>query len=140
TAAALAKADVHVLRGGVVLAELTTPGQAADVSVEVMAAAVQVVEYTLACWRAMGSVEHLSLSRRDEALNTAIPRLVAWLERHGPVNSDLIRRHQVAGVHTAAELKALLNRYAEMYPGVIDTTQTGGRPATLVSPPRRRAT
>lgn len=140
TAAALAKADVHALRACLVFAELLLPGQTTPVAQEVMQAATSAIDYTLACWRALGSAEHLSLSHRDEALNDAIPRLVAWLERRGPVNSDLIRQNRVGGVHTAAELKALLARYEEIYPGSIQSLPTAGRPAAMVHPPTRRAT
>lgn len=138
TAAALAKADIHALRVVLVFAEILRPGQGGEVSEDQMGAAITVVDYALDCWRALGSGEQLALTFRDEALNKAIPRLVAWLERRGEVNSDLIRRHQVGGVQTAAELKALLGRYEAMYPGSVKQSATGGRPAITVKPPRRK--
>ena len=139
TAAALAKADMHALRVCLVFAELLLPGEhTTPIAQEVMQAAASAIDYTLACWRALGSSEHLALSHRDEALNAAIPRLVAWLERRGAVNSDAIRNNHVGGVHTAAELKALLTRYEEIYPGGVQPMSTGGRPAVVVSPPTRR--
>jgi hypothetical protein len=139
TAAALEKADVHALRVCLIFAELWLPGQVCEIAKDVVESAIAVVDYTLDCWRALGSAEYLSLSRRDEALNAAIPRLVAWLERRGPVNSNLIQHNHVGGVHTADELKALLTRYAQIYPGTLQSVATGGRPAVTVSPPIRRS-
>lgn len=140
TAAALAKADVHALRVALVLAEVATPGQGGLLSEQLMAGAVRVVDFVLDGWRALGSGEHIALSFRDQALNAAIPRLVAWLQRRGAVYSDLIRQNHVGGIHTAAELDAVLKRYEAMYPDSVQTIATGqrGRPAILVSPPAQK--
>jgi hypothetical protein len=142
TSAALVKADVHLARITLALAEGGNPGKGGEVDPEVVAAAAQIVNFTLDCWRALPEQGTLALSRRDEVLDRGITRLVGWLEEHGGEASrrELQRAH-VAGVRTAADLDALLDRYQAVHPGTLtEAGQLHGRgvPTTVVRAPARR--
>jgi hypothetical protein len=142
TTAALGKADTHLARIALVLAEAQDPAAGGTIGTDTIERAAQIVDYTLDCWRSLPERGGLALSRRDEALDRGIPRLVAWLEEHGgeAIRTDLHRAH-VAGCRTADELTALLARYEAIYPGrvVTETPEHGGTPTTTVRAPKRRA-
>ena len=140
--AALVKADIHLARVILILAEADHCGVGGDVAVDVVHRAARIVEYTLDCWRALPEQGSLALSRRDEQLDRAVTRLVAWLEEHGRRASKReIQRARVAGVRTAEELNALLARYEAIYPGTVTETrpEQGGRPIVVVTAPSRHA-
>jgi len=66
----------------------------------------------------------------------AIDLLVQWLEDRGgtATRRDLLRAH-VAGVRTAKDLDALLERYESVYPGCVrEETSRGGRRVVITSP------
>jgi hypothetical protein len=137
TASALIKADVHLARVALVLAELDDPGAGGELSAETLERAAALVDFTLDCWRALPEQGSLSLSRRDEKLNVAVERLVAWLEEHGGrATRRQLLRAAVGGVRSARDLDALLLRYGEIYPGGIseELPASGGPRATVASP------
>jgi hypothetical protein len=140
--AAISKADVHALRITLAFAEIAAPGAGGEVPSATVEGAVTLVQYTIDVWRYLGTGETVAFTRRDEQLNTAIVRLVAWLDRQGggPVNSDKIRKNNVGGVQTASELSALLRRYEAIYPGTVRLGQRGpkgGAPPMLIYAPDR---
>lgn len=141
TSAALVKADIHLLRVTLTLAESMLPGAGGAISCEVVDAASRIVGFTLDCWRALPEAQSMALSRRDEVLDTGVEHLADWLEQHGGTAlREVLLRSQVAGVKTAADLDELLDRYEATYPGaVIKGESTGGRPpCTVFAPPRRQ--
>jgi hypothetical protein len=142
TAAALGKADIHLWRVALVLAEADQPGKGGLIVGELVRRAIRIVQFTLDCWRALPEQGTLALSRRDETLDRGITRLIAWLDEHGgkATRRELQRAH-VAGVRTAADLDALLERYEAAYPGSVTTMEPdqGGLPTVVVKAPRRRA-
>jgi hypothetical protein len=94
----------------------------------------------LDCWRALPDGEPLALSYRDAKLGPAVERLVEWLDQHGgqATRRDLLHAG-VAGVRTAADLDALLDRFNAQFPGAVRTEAPAhaGRPAVVVHSPRR---
>ena len=143
--AALSKADVHLARVALVFAELKCPaGPDTVIGADTMERAAEVIEFTLTCWRALPEHgEGLGLSRRDQILNRAVVKLVAWLEARpkGKATRREIQRAHVAGVRKASDLDALLADYEATFPGSVTTERPpdGGLLATVVSAPRRKA-
>jgi hypothetical protein len=134
-AGALVKADVHVARIALVLAELEAPGQGGRIDDELVERAAAIMDFVLDSWRALPEQGGLSLSRRDELLDRGVERLGAWLEEHGgcATRRELQRAH-VAGARTGADLDELLRRYAAHHPGAVH--EEGSR--VVVEAPRRR--
>ena len=142
TAAALIKADVHLARVALILAELRDPGAGGEVSQATLEDAAEILDFTLNCWRALPEQGALTLSFRDGKLDEGVGRMAAWIEEHGgKANRRDLLRCSVAGVRTAKDLDAVLERYEETYPGSVesDVPSGGGRPATIVAAPRRRS-
>jgi hypothetical protein len=140
TTAALIKADIHLARIALVLYE-TDPDRRDRVGEDHVDRAARIVEFVLDCWRALPEQGSLALSRRDEVLDRGIGKLIPWLEEHGGQATvrDLLRAH-VAGVRTASDLGALLERYEASYPGAITRgvkPSGGGTPTTIVRAPIR---
>jgi hypothetical protein len=141
TAAALLKADVHLARVALVLAEGDHPGAGGDIDAETLERAAAIVQFTLNSWRALPEQGSLALSRRDEILDQGITRLTAWLEEHGrQATRRELQRARVAGVRTAGDLDALLGRYQDVYPGTVreEIPERGGLPVVVVKAPYRR--
>jgi hypothetical protein len=142
TGAALVKADVHLARVALVLAEAEAPANGGTVGPELIHRAAQTIEFTLNCWRALPEQGSLSLSTRTWRLDQAITRLIAWLESHdGQGSRRELQRSCVAGIRTGEDLDALLRRYEAVYPGTIqEVAQKDGRgmPTTVVKAPPRR--
>ena len=65
TSAALVKADVHLARIALVLAEAGAPGRGGEVAVSEVSRAARIVDFTLDCWRALPEQGGLALSRVD---------------------------------------------------------------------------
>jgi hypothetical protein len=143
TSGALDKADRQLARVALTMAEINQPGAGGELSVEVINSAAAIVDYNLDCWRALPEAAVLSLSRRDAELDKALPALAEWLEQHGgQATPRMLQRSAVAGIRTAADLMALLDRYAAIYPGSVvrtGTTARGGAPGRIVKAPPRRA-
>lgn len=127
TAAALWKADIHLARVALALAEAQAPATGGEVCDELIERAAAIIRYTLDCWRALPEQEGLTLSRRDATLDRGIARLIAWLEeRGGQATRRQLQRAHVAGVRTPDELRALLERYEATHPGAVTEEQPGG--------------
>ena len=141
--AALDKADRHLARISLVLAEATQAGRGdGKLGPDTIERAAAIVDFTLDCWRALPDVGGLGLSRRDEKLDRAVDRLREWLENHGgqATKRDLLRAH-VAGVRKGADLDQLLDTWDDTYPGTMQVNVmplTGGTPTTIVRAPVRR--
>jgi hypothetical protein len=114
-----------------VLAEAEAPGQGGDLPVIVIERAARIVEYTLDCWRAMGEQGGFALSHRDAVLDQGVARLLEWLESRPERSADrrTLQRCRVAGVRTAEDLDALLDRWDATFPGTTNwQTPAGGGP------------
>jgi hypothetical protein len=143
TSAALVKADVHLARVALVLAEASAPGRGGTVGRNVVERAAKIIDFSMACWRALPEQGGLALSRADWHLNRATDRLVAWLEEcGGSASRREIQRAGVAGVRRAADLDALLAHYEATYPGTVTEEQQegGGLPTKVVRAPMRTST
>ena len=141
--AALAKADEQAARIALVIAESLNPAAGGEVPAEAVTAAIAIIDYTLAVWRALPGGEILALSRRDAELGEAVDKLAEWLERHGgSASAGDLRRACVAGIRTAAKLAEVLAEYEATYPGSVREERKGNRgPAgTYVYAPRREHT
>jgi DNA polymerase-1 len=147
TFAALAKSDEQCARIALVIAESLAPGQAGEIPEAAMTSAVAITDYALDCWRALPGHDSLSYSRKDDAINSAIDRLAAWIEqRGGYVTKREIRRHTPAGIRSTERLNEVLREYDKVYPGSVraetpedraDKDRSDGRYGTLVFAPRR---
>jgi hypothetical protein len=140
TSAALIKADVHLLRVTLVLAEATQPGAGGLVDASLVERAAAIVDFSIDCWRALPESGGMALTHRDEVLDLGVARLADWLEQHGGwAPKSKILTSQVAGVKTAPDRDALLVRYKATYPGTVrEVESTGGRrPVVVFAPPRR---
>jgi hypothetical protein len=140
--AALVKADVHLARVALVLAEaeLAHPGVGGHIRAGIVQRAAAIVDYTLDCWRALPESGGLALSVRDQKLDAAGEKLVAYLEAQGgEATRRQLQRNHVAGSRTAEELTALLKRYEAANPGCVlkARPQHGGHEQVVVKAPRR---
>ncbi len=118
--AALAKADEQAARIALVIAESLNPAAGGEVPGEAVTAAIAIIDYTLAAWRALPGGEILALSRRDAELADAVDKLAEWLERHGGnASARDLRRAHVAGIRTPAKLNDVLDEYEATYPGSV---------------------
>ena len=135
----MVKADVHLARVALVLAELDAPGTGGMVNADTMERAAKIVDFTLDCWRALPEQGSFALSYRAERLNAAVDRLTAWLEEHGEANRRQLLRLHVAGVQSAGDLDDLLRRYEQIHPGRVEIEQPEGRgrPGQVIYPPLR---
>jgi Protein of unknown function (DUF3987) len=141
TCAALVKADIHLARVALVLAEAQAPAEGGEIGADLIDRAAAVIDFTLDCWRALPEQGALALSYRDETLDRGIPRLVSWLDEHGGrATRRELQRARVAGVRTARDLNLLLLRYEATYPGTVRDTEPehGGLAIRTVSSPLRR--
>ena len=141
TCAALVKADIHLARVALVLAEAQAPGEGGEIPVELIDRAAALIDYTLDCWRALPEQGALALTYRDETLDRGIPHLVSWLDEHGgeATRRELQRAH-VAGARTVRDLDLLLARYEATYPGTVADIEPehGGLAIRTVRSPLRR--
>jgi hypothetical protein len=142
TSAALVKADIHLARVALVLAELDDPGAGGEIGASIIERAARIVDFTLGCWRALPENGTLALTRRDEILDRHIVRLIGWLDEHGGrATRRQLQIAKVAGCRTVADLDALLGRYSDAYPGLVqEEAPSGGRglPTIWVESPTRR--
>ena len=141
---ALDKADVHLARVALVMAEADQPGRGGTLGAEVMARAAAIVQFTLDGWRALPDQgDGLGLSYRDRALSAGVRRLAAWLEERPERSATRreIQRAHVGGVRKPAELDALLADYEQTYTGSVTEVEQplGGLPVVIVKAPLRRA-
>jgi hypothetical protein len=140
--AALVKADVHLARVALALAEADHPGRGGMVEADTVERAATLVRFVLDCWRAIPEQDSLGLSWRDRKLDTGVERLAEWLEGRpdGEANRRELQRAHVAGARTGSDLDALLERYEDTYPGLVTEVrpERGGLPTTVVRAPTRR--
>lgn len=141
-AGALLKADKQLARVAPVLAEADNPGAGGTVGGDAIERAALIVEFTLDSWRALPEQSSsLGLTRRDQVLGDAVDQLAAWLEARPAREATRreIQRARVAGVRKPSEVDALLEDYAQHYPGTVktETLEGGGKPMTVVSARRR---
>jgi hypothetical protein len=148
-AAALGKADLYAARVSLIIAEsvacLGDPHPALTgqpVIPEVaMHSAIAIVEYAMAVWRSLPSQERLTLSYREEKLDTAVEKLREWLEarpERKASRSELLLS-KPAGIRNKKILNAVLAEYEETYPGTIrqEAPEHGGPTGTYVHAPAR---
>ena len=138
-ARALDKAPRQALRIALVLAELDNPGAGGAVGPSVAESAVEILGVALNGWRALPEGRTLALSRRDRTLDSALDVLVTWLdERGGKATRREVLHAHVAGVRSARDLDALLERYESVYPGCVtrEIPPGGGPPAVVIHSPR----
>ena len=135
------KLGLQALVVALVLAELDDPVTSKDlvVSEDVMSRALTWVTFSLDCWRALPDAGGIALSYRDEKLDTMVDKTRAWLDEHGPkASSGELSRACVGGARTAADREAMIDRYAQRYPGCVWTKRpgsNGGRPGVFVCSP-----
>jgi hypothetical protein len=139
---ALVKADKHLARVALVLAEADNPGHGGVVAPDVIERAARIVGFALDSWRALPEQgSSLGLTRRDQVLGEAVERLAAWIEDRPERKATRreIQRAQVAGIRKPSELAALLDDYAQHYPGTVTTTtpEGGGLPVVTVRARKR---
>ena len=139
--AALDKADRHLLRIALVLAEADAPGQKGQVSDRVIQRAAAIVQFTINCWRALPEQGGLGPSRRDEKLASAVDRVRDWIEEHGGhATRRELQRARAAGIRKGTELDATLTAYEETWPGTITEERPpgGGLKTLVIRAPQRR--
>jgi hypothetical protein len=144
---ALAKADIQCARVALVLAEAAAPGAGGEIPVGAVSSAVEIVDFVLNCWRALPGSDHLSYSRKDDALYGAVEKLATWIEQRGEcVTKRQIRRACPAGIRDSAKLDEVLRAYESVYPGSVraetpedraEKTRSDGPYGILVFAPRR---
>jgi hypothetical protein len=140
---ALNKADTHLVRVALVLAESDAdgPGGGGEISGDTLDRAAAIVSYTLDCWRALPSGSGLGLSRRDTTLDDAVEVMREWIESHGgsATRRELQSAH-VAGARSNHELDELIARYGDTYPGTVTEhlRPRGGRATVIVAAPQRQ--
>jgi len=148
SSAFLLKGEIHLQRIVLVCLELETPMHIARTGdllvddIDLVDRAALWVEYCAECWRALGESDSLALSTRDERLDRAVHRLRAWLNEHGGRTSARdIRRLGIAGANTPPKRDAVIQRFAETYPGCVSTTtpEGGGPPTVWVESPDFRS-
>ena len=141
TSAALVKADVHLLRIALCLAEAEKPAHGGDIDASIVDRGTVIVDFILDCWRALPEQGGMALSWKNEKLDTHVDRLADWLEQHGgrATKRDL-SRSCAAGVRTAKDLDELLARYEARHPGTIEHVKParGPRSTVVLAPKRRR--
>jgi hypothetical protein len=122
------------------IGESDQPRMRLEISGDDVLDAADWINATLASWAAMSTGTPLSLSMRDKLADPAVDRVIDYVEEHGPpwpIDSDAIRRHRVAGIRTAADLAAVLDRMKASYPGTVTPGKSGlkgGRPPILLWP------
>lgn len=141
-AAALVKADVHLARIVLVLAEAEDAATGGPIAADLVERSAAIVDFTLNCWRALPEQGSFALTYRDSILDKGITKLIAYLENRGPGPSTKrdLQQGRVGGARTAEDLDALLRRYEASFPGSIEEMphEHGGKPTVLVWPPKRR--
>lgn len=115
----IAKATMQMARLSLILHLANSPGDIGrEVDAETVDRAVTIIEYFVLSALAQGMVEDsLGADNYTQRLDSGVSRLVGWLQRR-PTQTARRREAQwakVAGCRTAAELDALIKRYAATY-------------------------
>ncbi len=140
TSAALGKADIHLLRVALEVAEAEHPGLGGAVSADVVERAIVLVGFNLDCWRALPEQGALSLTLREEKLDRSVDKMTSWIEEHGGrADGRTLRRYSVGGVRTAAQFHEVIGRYEARFPGRVTREKPARGPmTTMVRAPARR--
>jgi hypothetical protein len=148
TLAALPKAIRYCVRLALLLAEVEraeldfAPGRDLVLNVGYIERARAIVDYSLAAWNALGSEASVSLSYKAAVADEAIPKILEYLARKGggPINANILRNNNVAGIQTVGDLGPILDRYEAKYPGTIEFVREGftkGRRKRMIRLPMR---
>ena len=147
---ALRKADTQTLRIALVVAESMNPGAGAEIPAEAVSCAVEIMDYCINVWRALPGNSTMTVSRREDVMDTAHRRLVAWLETRPPRAEGLpegseprpgaSRREVQLWLHESPKkLNELIQEHRDRWPGCVVPVKSdhGGRPTVwLYAPPR----
>ena len=147
---ALRKADTQALRIALVIAESANPGAGGEISAESVSCAIAIMDYCINVWRALPGNSTMTVSRREDVMDTAHRRLVAWLETRPPHTEGLpegskprpgaSRREVQQWLHESPKkLNELILEHRDRWPGSVVPVKSdhGGRPTVwLYAPPR----
>lgn len=146
---ALRKADAQCLRIALVIAESIAPGAGGDIPAKAVAAAVAIVDYCASVWRALPGNSTMTTSRREDVMDAAHRRLMAWLETRPKGTEGLpegsgprpraSRRELQRWLHEPpAKIDELIAEHMSRWPGCVVTVKPDRGPAAvlLYAPPR----
>ena len=147
---ALRKADTQALRISLVIAESMNPGADGEMPADAVSCAVAIVDYCISVWRALPGNSTMTVSRREDVMDTAHRRLIAWLETRPPCTEGLpegstprpgaSRREVQLWLHESPKkLNELILEHRDRWPDCVVPVKSdhGGRPTVwLYAPPR----
>lgn len=146
---ALRKADQQALRIALVIAESLNPGNGGPVPVEAVKCAVAIMDYCIEVWRALPGNSTMITSRREEVMDSAYRRLLAWLETRPasaaglPEGTDprpgATRRDLTQWIHESPEkIDDLIATYRRRWPSCVIVVKPKRGPSStwLYAPPR----
>lgn len=146
---ALRKADAQALRLALVIAESNDPGKDGQVPVAAVKSAIAIMDYCIRVWRALPGNSTMIASRREEVMDTAYRRLLAWLEtrpletRGLPEGSEkrhgASRRDVMLWLHESPEkIDDLIAEHKRRWPGCVVTVKPPRGPVGvwIYAPPR----
>lgn len=150
-ASALRKADEQALRVALVLAEScvprpTTNNRVRRISGEIMKSAIEIVDYSLNCWRSAPGEQIFALSQTHARVNDVVEALRQWLEQQPTKRATQrdILRARVGGISKADDrdmvIQAYVERYGERTRIEDKSTSKGGRRTTWITAPKRAVT
>jgi hypothetical protein len=127
----LERGVIHPLRVCLVLAELMYPaGRGLDrceVPRWIVDAARVVIEYCANCWACLQDEDiPLSFNFRDQSLDRAIYSKLLPMLRRAPdqrMRQRDLQRVRIGGARSRLEFKALMERYAALYPGCVQVDE-----------------
>jgi Protein of unknown function (DUF3987) len=146
---ALRKADTQCLRIALVLAESIFPAKAAEITADAMHSAIAVTDYCIDVWRCLPGNSTMTVSRREDVMDTAHRRLIAWLDSRPEGNEGLpegsrprpraTRRELQRWLHEPpAKISELILEHGLRWPGcVVETKHQRGPATTYVYAPER---
>jgi hypothetical protein len=149
---ALRKADAQALRIALVIGESIDPGEGSDIPAEAVMCAISIVDYCISVWRALPGNSTMTTSRREDVMDTAHRRLLAWLETRpkgteglpdgAEPRSRASRREIQQWLHEPPnKINELIQEHRQRWPGcVVGTEPPGGglMKIWVYSPPRGR--
>lgn len=146
---ALRKADAQCLRIALVIAESIAPGSGGGIPAEAVASAIAITDYCVSVWGALPGNSNMTASRREDVMDTAHRRLIAWLESRPKGTEGLpegsapraraSRRELQRWLHEPpAKIDELIMEHMKRWPGCVVTAKPERGPSTvwLYAPPR----
>ena len=146
---ALRKADTQALRIALVIAESVNPGGGGEISADAVSCAVAIVDYCIDVWRALPGNSTMTVSRREDVMDAAHRRLVAWLETRPPRADGLpegiaprpgaSRREVQQWLHDSPKkLNELILEHRDRWPDCVVSVKAERGPSSvfLYAPPR----